>query len=98
LAVGHLEVCEVEGATGDAFEFGVLSSVEEDGARVAGAENLAGGEFYEVRVLVGEAGAAEFAELYCVRGGAADARELTEGVEGFLKGWERSVTHRIPIS
>ena len=63
LAIGHFEVSEVLGIARYALVARLLHSVEEHGAGVAGAENLARGEFYKVRMVVMQPGTAELAVL-----------------------------------
>ncbi len=68
LAIGHFKVGEELRASGNALVFGFLHAVEEQGAGIACAKNLPGGELDQMRMVMTQARAAELAELDRARG------------------------------
>ena len=58
LAIGHFKVGEELRASGNALVFGLLHAVEEHGAGIARAKNLAGGELDQMRMVMAQSSAA----------------------------------------
>src|SRR6185437_15107314 len=82
--VGHFEIGQVLGASRDTLVARLLHAIEKEGTGIAGAEDLAGGEFDEVRMVVMQTGAAEFAVFDGAGSRTARAGEATQDAECLL--------------